>query len=68
MGRHLSPRYGQVIHFRKCESKHWFSCGVVGRSVYSHVITKFFEMGRFTQLWGSSVHVELRYKLASEGL
>ena len=43
---------------RKCESKHWFSCGVDGRSVglsvYSHVITKFFGMGRFTKLWGSA--------------
>ena len=29
---------------RKCESKHWFSCGVdgrsVGRSVYGHVLNK----------------------------
>ena len=38
---------------RKCESKHWFSCGAEegrsgGRSVYGHVITKFSETGRFT--------------------
>ena len=44
---------------RKCESRHWFSCGAdrraVGRrAVYGHVITKFSGMGRFTKLWGSS--------------
>ena len=44
---------------RKCESKHWFSCGAdgrrsVGRSVYSHVITKFSGIGRFTKVWGST--------------
>ena len=40
---------------RKCESKHWFSCGVdrqscgqaVGRSVNGDVITKFSGMVRF---------------------
>ena len=41
---------------RKCESKHWLSCGADGRraggSVYGHVITKFSGMGRFTKLWG----------------
>ena len=30
---------------RKCESKHWFPCGVDGRA-YSHLITKFSRMGR----------------------
>ena len=30
---------------RKCESKHWFPCGVDGRS-YGHVITEFSWMGR----------------------
>ena len=30
---------------RKCESRHWFSCGADGRS-YGHVITKFSRMGR----------------------
>ena len=38
---------------RKCESKHWFSCGAdgrtvaraVGQSVYGHVITKFSGIG-----------------------
>ena len=43
---------------RKCESKHWFSCGAdgraVGRSVYGYVITKFSGMGKFTKLWGSA--------------
>ena len=45
---------------RKCESKHWFSCGTDGRAasgrvaVYGHVITKFSGMGRFTKLWGSA--------------
>ena len=44
---------------RKCESKHWLSCGAdgrraVGRSVYGRVITKFSGMGRFTKLWGSA--------------
>ena len=41
---------------RRCESKHWFSCGAdgkslgraVGRSVYGHVITKFSGMGWIT--------------------
>ena len=41
MGRHLSPRSndtGQRIPWapkldRNCESKHWFPCGAVGRSV-----------------------------------
>ena len=41
---------------RKCESKHWF-LGANGRSfvrsVYDHVITKFFGMGRFTYPWCS---------------
>ena len=41
---------------RKCESKHWFSCGADGRAggraVYGHVITTFSGMGRFTKLWG----------------
>ena len=40
---------------RKCESKHWFSCGVdgqsrgqaVGRLVNGDLITKFSGMGRF---------------------
>ena len=34
---------------RKCESKHWFSCGAdgrsLGRSVYGHVIAKFSGIG-----------------------
>ena len=30
---------------RKCESKHWYALGADGRSVYSHVITKFSRMG-----------------------
>ena len=85
MGRHLSPRYGQVIlvsryllftavnwsqHWcaigvqyqfsyapkraTKCEIKHWFPCGVDGRAVYGHVITKFSGMGRFTYPWCSA--------------
>ena len=44
---------------RKCESKHWYTCGADGRAaggrtsgrvVYGHVITKFSGMGRFTVL------------------
>ena len=50
---------------RKCEIKHWFSCGEDGRSVaqvvYGHVITKFSRMDRFTLLWGSAcTRLELR--------
>ena len=46
-----SPWAPKVV--RKCESKHWFSCGKggrqwVGQSVYGHVITKFSEVDRFT--------------------
>ena len=46
-----SPWAPKVV--RKCESKHWFSCGMdgrrsVGQSVYGHVITKFSEVDRFT--------------------
>ena len=33
---------------RKCEIEHWLPCGADGRVVYSHVITKFSGMGRFT--------------------
>ena len=39
---------------RKCEIKHWFPCGVDGRAVYGHVITKFSGMGRFTYPWCSA--------------
>ena len=51
---------------RKCESKHWLSCGADGRSVYGHVITKF--LGWVDLLcYGApptrarSARVELRY-------
>ena len=49
----------RVKAVRKCESKHWSSCGAdrwqaVGRSVYGHVITKSSGMGRFTKLWNST--------------
>ena len=49
MGRHLSPRYGQLSIddnidvqsafswapkvARKCESKHWYACGAGGRAI-----------------------------------
>ena len=37
---------------RNCEIKHWCPCGVdgwsFGRSVYGHVIAKFFGLSRFT--------------------
>ena len=45
---------------RKCESKHWFSCGADGRAaggrvaVYGHVNTKFSGMDSFSKLWGSA--------------
>ena len=44
-----SPWAPKVV--RKCESKHWFSCGKdgrrsVGQSVYGHVITKFSDVDR----------------------
>ena len=43
---------------RKCENKHWFTCGADGwaggRAVYCHVITKFSGMGRFTYPWCSA--------------
>ena len=41
---------------RKCEIKHWYACGEVGRkvkqSVYGHVIAEFSRMDRFSKLWG----------------
>ena len=95
MGRHLSPRYGQVIlvsrylaftainwsqHWcaigvqyqfsyapkraRKCEIKHWLPCGVDGRAVYGHVITKFSGMGRFTYPWCSAGALRARSSAA----
>ena len=53
---------------RKCESKHWFSCGTdgrslrwaVGQSVYGLVITKFSGMGRFTSYGAQPTHAKLR--------
>ena len=43
---------------RKCEVEHWYACGEDGRSfvrsVYGHVITKFYGMGRFTYPWCSA--------------
>ena len=37
---------------RRCDSKHWYTCGadgrLGGRAVYGHVITKFSGIGRFT--------------------
>ena len=53
---------------RKCESKHWFSCGADGRaggqwSMYGHVITKFSGMGRFTKLWSSTMKNYINKKL-----
>ena len=51
---------------RKCEIKHWFPCGMDGRSlgreVYGHVNFKFSRIDRFTKLWGSAhARVELHY-------
>ena len=42
-----SPR-GHVISFQHDDwvILHWYACGVDGRSVYGHVITKFSRMGR----------------------
>ena len=56
---------------RKCESKHWFSCGAdsrsggqaVGHLVYGHVITKFSGMGRFSLAMG----LRFRYDLPNTG-
>ena len=39
---------------RKCEIKHWFTCGTDGQAVYGHVITKFSVMGRFAYPWCSA--------------
>ena len=39
---------------RKCEIEHWLPCGADKRAVYSHVITKFSRMGRFTYPWCSA--------------
>ena len=40
---------------RKCEIKHWYTCGADGRkvgwSVYGHVIAEFSKMDRFSKLW-----------------
>ena len=49
---------------RKCEIKHWFPCGVDGRAVYGHVITKFSGMGRFTYPWCSAGALRARSSAA----
>ena len=40
---------------RKCEIKHWYTCGADGRkvgwSVYGHAIAEFSKMDRFSKLW-----------------
>ena len=44
---------------RKCEIKHWYTCGADGRkvgwSVYGHVIAEFSRMDRFSKLWVTSM-------------
>ena len=48
---------------RKCEIKHWYTCGAdgrkVGRSAYGHMIAKFSRMDRFSKLWGFAQNTEL---------